>query len=101
MHKDAVLLEKVPSRAVRVTAPPAAWPTGKTIEESLAEFEILRNEAIQLAATTSADLRAHFAEHPFLKELDAYQWFMMLPAHAERHLRQAEEVKTNPGFPRQ
>jgi hypothetical protein len=30
---------------------------------------------------------------------DAYEFILMIAAHSERHTRQIEEVKTNPGYP--
>ena len=32
--------------------------------------------------------------------MDAYQMFLMLAAHAERHVAQIAEVKASPGYPK-
>jgi hypothetical protein len=35
-----------------------------------------------------------------LKELDAYQWLLLLASHSERHTLQILEVKADPNFPK-
>jgi hypothetical protein len=32
--------------------------------------------------------------------LDAYEWVLFLTAHSERHLKQIQEVKSDPNFPK-
>jgi hypothetical protein len=34
------------------------------------------------------------------KDLDAYEWVLLIAAHSERHTKQINEVKTDPNFPR-
>jgi hypothetical protein len=55
---------------------------------------------MSFAEATEADLRSHFFPHPFLGDLDCYQWLLFLGLHCERHVRQLEEVKEDPRFPR-
>jgi len=31
--------------------------------------------------------------------MECYQWLLFLGLHCERHVRQLEEVKADPGFP--
>jgi hypothetical protein len=93
-HKDAIILEAVPARNKRVQAPAEFMPQHRwpDWDELLSQFAATRARVIELARTTHADLRVHFAAHPFLKDLDCYQWLMLIAGHAERHVRQAEEV---------
>jgi hypothetical protein len=37
--------------------------------------------------------------HPVMGLLDAYQWVLLVSAHAARHTKQIEEVKTSAKFP--
>ena len=95
-HKDQIILETVPARGVRVQAPEGFSPSNRwpDFDEMVREFSSTRARAIDFARTTDADLRVYFAPHPMLKDLDAYQWLLMIAAHAERHVRQAEQART-------
>jgi len=44
-------------------------------------------------------LRLHFQESP-IGVLDGFQWFLFLASHSERHLKQIEEVKSDPHYPK-
>jgi uncharacterized damage-inducible protein DinB len=100
--KEQVILELVPSRNRRVKGPAEVMPTRRwpQFEELLGEFEATRHRSVQFAAATQADLRSHFFPHPFLGELDCYQWLLFLGTHCERHVRQLEEVKSDAAFPK-
>lgn len=71
----------------------------KTMPEAL---ESLRNSRIMLTRyvkSTSEDLRNHVLSLPF-GQLDAYQMILFMAAHSTRHTRQIQEVKADPGFPK-
>ncbi len=95
-HKDQIVLEAVPARTTHAQAPDFLKPSRRwaDFDELLREFEQTRNRTLHFAGTTTADLRAYFRPHPLLKELDAYQWLLLIGSHAERHVRQAEEGLT-------
>jgi hypothetical protein len=101
--KDQVILDRVPVRASRVKGPAQVMPSGRwpDFEELLRQFEAARERTLRFAAVTQADLRSRAFPHPFLGPLDCYQWLLFLAAHCERHSRQVEEVKADPGFPRE
>lgn len=101
VHKDQIILENVPSRTVRVQAPDGFSPSNRwpDFNEMLLEFSTTRARAIDFARTTDADLRVYFAPHPMLKDLDAYQWLLMIASHAERHVRQAEQARAATAAP--
>ncbi len=92
-HKDQIVLEAVPARIIHAQAPEFLRPTRRwpDFEDLLREFAKTRGLTIEFAGTTPADLRAYFRPHPLLKDLDAYQWLLLIGSHAERHVRQAEE----------
>jgi len=100
--KDQVILDHVPRRATRVKGPEQVMPNGRwaDFEELLRQFEATRERTLRFSAVTQADLRSRAFPHPFLGPLDCYQWLLFLAAHCERHARQVEEVKSDPGFPR-
>ncbi len=92
-HKDKIVLEDVPARIVRAPAPELAHPKQRwpDFDELLRQFMAARARTVELARTTQADLRAYFAPHPLLGDLDCYQWLLLISSHCERHVRQAEE----------
>jgi hypothetical protein len=98
---DDVILDGVPQRLLRCASPPEAFPNKRLTEfdQLLRQFEAARERSLRFAATTQSDLRAHSFAHPHLGELDCYQWILFVGAHAERHVRQAEDVMADPGFP--
>ena len=101
LGKEQVILERVPARERRVKGPQEAMPQGRwpDFEELITQFEATRERSVRFSAVTQADLRNHFFPHPFLGLLDCYQWLLFLAAHCERHVRQMEEVKADPGYP--
>jgi uncharacterized damage-inducible protein DinB len=99
--KEQIVLEKVPAREQRVQGPAAFRPQGRwpDFEELMLQFEASRERSVRFSAVTQADVRSHFFPHPMLGLLDCYQWLLLVSAHCERHVRQMEEVKADPGFP--
>jgi hypothetical protein len=69
----------------------------KDVETGVEAFRKLRAEMLQYARTTKEDLRAHFVER---ERCDAYQWFLLISTHSQRHILQIREIKANSGFPR-
>lgn len=72
----------------------------KTLMEALADFKIKRAEHIKYVKTTTEDLRNHVVQLPF-GWIDCYQLTLMFSAHNNRHLKQLNEVKSHPDFPKQ
>lgn len=102
-EKDDLLLKTVPDRTTKFKAPEPLVPTSKfgSPTEIVKHFEASRAHSIDYVKTTQDDLRDHFAEHPAAKELDGYQWILLMSAHTRRHTDQILEVKADPGFPKQ
>jgi hypothetical protein len=100
-HDEKVLTMLV-DRSTKFKAPEPLMPTNRfgTPAAAVAAYEKERAETIALASS-DVDLRTHGAKHFALGDLDAYGWFLFLSAHSERHTLQIEEVKADPGFPKQ
>ncbi|WP_106794977.1 DinB family protein [Aquimarina sp. Aq78] len=64
-----------------------------TIEEFIAK----REKHINYINTTKDDLRNHFMA---FGTVDAYQIFLYMSAHTERHIEQIKEIKENINFPK-
>jgi len=101
LEKDAVIAKMVPDRTTRREAPEPARPIGQWPDtaELLAEFQKTRARTAQFVADTEGDLRSHSIPHPAFGDLDCYQWLLVLGLHGERHARQIEEIKADPGYP--
>ncbi len=99
---DGAIVSAVKNRTTKATAPEFLRPSGRypTREALISDFNTSRDRTIAYVQKTQEDLRGHLSEHPLLKQLDAYQWILLLSAHSERHTAQIEEVKASPGFPK-
>jgi uncharacterized damage-inducible protein DinB len=98
--QDAALVARTVGRVQRFAAPEILVPTGRVPDEQLLhEFEAARQRSCDFAASTQADLRGHFFQHPIFGDLDLYQWLLMIAAHCDRHRVQSEEVIASEGFP--
>jgi hypothetical protein len=100
--KDRLVVEKIVDRSQKFKAPDPITPTHRWSNptEIVAHFKESRDRNIAYLDKTSDDLRDHFGTHPVMGLLDAYQWFLLMSAHTERHVDQIIEVKSNPDFPR-
>jgi hypothetical protein len=99
--KDATVVKMVPDRTSKFQAPEPIKPKKLAADptEYLAKFKAARDEHIAYIEKTDASLRDKVMPHPAMGPLDAYQWALLLSAHAERHVLQIQEVKAAPGFP--
>jgi uncharacterized damage-inducible protein DinB len=100
---DQKMLEALVDRSARFQAPEMLKPTNRwsTREALAADFNASRDKTIAYVRDTKDDLRAHAAPHPVLKTLDGYQWLLLIGGHSGRHTAQIQEVKADPGYPKQ
>lgn len=97
---DKTVIARMTDRSHKVQAPEPFKPTGrwKTHDEIVQHFLESRDRNIAFLKTAE-NLRGFMVQSP-MGTLDAYQAFLMIPAHTERHLAQMAEVKAAPGFPK-
>ena len=69
----------------------------RDVGAALKALRALRGEMLRYARTTNDDLRAHYVER---QGSDAYQWFLLISTHEQRHILQIRELKAHPDFPR-
>ncbi len=100
--KDEQVLKEVEDRGAKYKAPDFLTPKRRwaDMQTLAAHFKESRDRAIEYVKTTRDELRDHFAPHPVYKDLDAYQWVMLLAGHTNRHVQQLNEVKADPNFPK-
>jgi hypothetical protein len=95
---DAGILWYGIDRGNRTTTGEARVPTGKVPEvgEPLGRFLKLRATMREYATKTTDDLRSRKLLEG---NMDVYQWFLMISAHAQRHILQIREIKADPKYP--
>jgi DinB family protein len=100
--KEELLRKSLTNRSVKVQAPEMLKPTNRwaSRDELVKAFNANRDQTIEYVKTTQDDLRSHFGPHPIFKDLDAYQWLILLAGHSERHTLQILEVKADTNFPK-
>lgn len=98
---DEFVLKAIPDRTKKAKAPEPLIPTNRygSVADTRKHFQTSRAETIALMKNTP-DLRDHAIDSPLGKKLDPYQWLLFIAAHSERHTKQIEEVKADPGFPK-
>ena len=101
-NQDQKILTFLVDRSTKFKAPEPLIPTNRfgTPAAAMEAFKKERAETIALASG-NVDLRTHGSKHFALGPLDSYGWFLFLSAHSERHTLQIDEVKADPGFPKQ
>lgn len=76
-------------------------PTGalKTPAQFMTEYRAARRATMDFVKNTDVDLNAYYWPSPLGDKLSAYQWTILLSAHAERHTAQIIEVQSSPNYP--
>jgi DinB family protein len=97
---DAGIVASVPDRSHKLQAPEPLKPTNRfgSPQAAIKHFVESRGKTEEFLKST-ADLRGHAVDSPVGGKWDAYEFILMIAAHSERHTKQIEEVKTNPGYP--
>lgn len=98
---DEFVVKAISDRTGKVKAPEPLVPTRRfgSPADTLRHFKESRAKTLAFLDETK-DLRGHAIDSPLGKKLDGYQWLLFMGAHAERHTKQIEEVKADPGFPK-
>ena len=102
--KEKILDNLLAARQGRAAAPEPIQPLKRKMSraEIMTMFKEGRAKTFKFIETTDAPLKAHTFDHPFpvFGTLNAYQWFLYIPAHNLRHNKQIAEVMNNPAFPK-
>lgn len=90
----AALLDRIRIRGQRITAPEGSWPQGiyKTAEDAMSGLERIRSRVSQDIVATPVDLKATRIEHPRLGVMTAYDAYLIMGVHGERHAAQLDEI---------
>jgi len=98
---DTLVLSAIPDRSKKAQAPEPLRPTNRygSPEVALKHFSESRDRTEDFLRKTD-DLRAHAADSPLGKKLDAYEWILFVAAHSDRHTKQINEVRADANFPK-
>lgn len=72
----------------------------KNLDEALNTFKTKRSDHIKYMKSTTEDMRNHILKMSF-GWLDCYQLCLVMAFHCNRHIRQIDEIKTDPNYPKQ
>ena len=97
---DAAVEAMIPDRSHKAQAPEPLVPNNRfgSPEGSLKHFLESRETTEQFLRST-AGLRDHVMDGPVGK-MDGYEFILFIAAHCERHVKQINEVKADPKFPK-
>ena len=98
--QDVAVILSITNRQQKFTAPEPVRPNGrwKTVPDLLANFDSTRKTSVDFLKNQKEDMRSHFVPMP-LGRLDAFQSFLFMIGHSERHLAQLKEVKADAKYP--
>lgn len=101
--KEKAVIDKLKDRTYKAQAPESLKPLHQfsTRQELVEAFKQTREKTVYYVKTTNDSLKDHVVPHPLFGDLTAYQWLVMIPAHANRHVDQLDEVKALKDFPRE
>ncbi len=97
---DEAVLAMVPDRSHKAQAPEPLVPSNRfgSPEASVKHF-VESRAATEDFLKSASGLRDHVMDSP-LGKLDGYEFVLFIAAHSERHTKQINEVKADPGFPK-
>jgi len=98
---DVAVILAITNRQQKFNAPEQIRPNGrwKTTAELLANFDFSRKQTIDSMKSVKDDMRSHFMNTPLIGRTDAFQGFLFMIGHSERHLAQLKEVKAEAKYP--
>lgn len=101
LGKEQLVIDKLKDRTYKAQAPESLKPLHRfaTRQELIEAFKQTREKTAYYVKTTNDSLKDHVVPHPLFGDLTAYQWLVMIPAHANRHVDQLDEVKALKSFP--
>lgn len=102
--KEAILDNVLAARKGKAQAPEPIQPLKRKMSRAdiMTLLKDSRAKSLAFIETTDVPLKAHTLDHPFpvFGTLNAYQWFIYIPAHNSRHNKQIAEIMSSPGFPK-
>lgn len=97
---DEAVIAMVPDRTHKAEAPGPLVPTNRYGSPDGSVKHFIESRAVtEEYLKTAPGLRDHVMDGPVGK-MDGYEFVLFIAAHSERHLKQINEVKADPNFPK-
>ena len=99
---DEQVIKMIEDRSFKAKAQENGLPKNtpyKSLDEAVAAFKAKRDDNIKYMKSTTEDLRDHIIQTP-LGWIDAFQLYLFIGGHSNRHTQQIKEVKADPAFPK-
>lgn len=92
-EREPVLYARLAARGQKFEAPEPVHPKGRypTLSEAVGAFLDAREHTVKWLESCEIDLRRHTLEHPALGPASAYEYILIMAAHAARHARQIQQ----------
>ena len=99
---DRGVLLALGDRSSKVKTGKPFEPSGQfgSFEETLAAFKEKRKSTMSIVESVDFNLRLGRQQLPF-GNVDGVQLVLAIAGHTDRHIRQIEEIKINPNFPKE
>lgn len=91
--------DRSPENRVKTAPPFEPKGTLTSPEDFIEKFKTARQQHINFAKTSEADMKSYFFDSPAGK-ISAYQWLLVAAAHSERHFAQIKEVMDDTSYPK-
>jgi hypothetical protein len=100
--KDQAILSQIANREKKGKAPEVLVPKKTYTDRKalIAAFVSSRDANIAYLRDTKEPLRTRAVKQSPMGPMDAYQVYLLLAAHTQRHIDQMKEVQTNSGYPK-
>src|SRR5687767_10751053 len=87
---DVAVILAITNHQQKFSAPEQVRPNGrwKTTTDLLTNFESTRKQSVDWMKAVKDDMRSHFMNTPMIVRTDAFQGFLFMIGHSERHLAQ-------------
>jgi hypothetical protein len=97
---DAAVEEMIPDRSHKAQAPDPLVPNNRFgFPQGSSKHFLESRETTEQYLRSTAGLRDHVMDGPVGK-MDGYEFILFIAAHSERHVKQINEVKADPNFPK-
>ena len=92
-EREPLLYTRLAARGQKFEAPEPVRPQGRypTLGEAVGAFLDARERTVKWLESCRLDLRRHSVEHPAMGPSSAYEYILIMAAHAARHARQIRD----------
>ena len=100
-EKSEEMIAFIVARETKLSAPEPVAPTKSfaSPEAFISAFEKRRSETADYVRSLDKPVKSYYEVFGPIGEVNGYHWLLFISAHTERHIKQLDEVLSDPGFP--